>query len=315
MDIYNSIAEKTPHFASNRIINSNVDFETLRQEFELIQSNSLRHCVFRGVNEAKYKLYNSAQREWASWDMGTIGENYEDHIINMINSCKNSESLLEKYYKRLGIIRNDWLILSFLQHYSAPSPLLDFSKDYKTAFFFASSNVNGNHGNTDDISNYISIYYFEFVNEAKKIETLVHYAKRTIAPMPAVSGRDTQIWDDELSYERVMQDCDALLIPSYSHVTELKNSNHSIVTKLMTSNLRSTCQDGEFVCSKSQNEPVEDLFQRKGAKLHCVNIHKALAHYIENTMFDGAIENARQKYFQNEEDIAHLAKLKFLLLN
>ena len=315
MNIYNSIADKTPHFASNRTINSKDDFDALCKDFERIQSNSLRHCVFRGVNEAKYKLYNSAQREWASWDIGTIGEDYESHIIRMIKSCKEKDSLLEKYYKRLGVIRNDWLILSFLQHYSAPSPLLDFSKDYKTAIFFASSNVNGNHGNSNDISNYVSIYYFEFVNEAKKIETLVHYAKRIIAPLPAVLGRDTQIWNNELSYEIVMQDCDALLIPSYSHVTELKNSGHSIVTNLMISNLRSTCQDGEFVCTKLQNEPVEDLFQRKGAKLHCVNIHKALVHYIENTMFDGSIENARQKYFQNEEDIAHSAKLKFLSLS
>ena len=109
-----------------------------------------------------------------------------------------------------------------------------------------------------------------------------------------------------------MQDNDALLIPSYRNVTVLKNSNNSVVTKLVTSNLRSTCQGGEFVCTKLQEEPIEDLFQRKGAKLHCVNIHKALVHYVESKIFEGSLEKACQRYFQNEEDIARSAKLKFL---
>lgn len=223
---------KEKQFSNYKRICSIEELERLVLEFKELQSNRKLHCVFRGVNEAKYKLFNSAQRQWQNWDLSKIGITYKDRINCLLNSCHNS--LLPQYYKRLGISVNDWLYLSFLQHYNAPSPFLDFSKDYKAALFFACYNVQSNGTTENELDNYISIYYFKFVDAAQHINSLKSIAE-TLTKQYVVTE---ELFNEKLSFDTVMKEKDVIFVPSYSNIMRVGKKDNQLM--LATANLRST---------------------------------------------------------------------------
>ncbi len=90
-----------------------------------MKSRVQKGFMFRGVNEAKYKMYNSAQRAWIENDLILNDIPYHNLINRRIIDAKSSNG---NYFKKIGIVQdNDLAILSFLQHYEPPTPLLDFT--------------------------------------------------------------------------------------------------------------------------------------------------------------------------------------------
>ena len=65
---YKNFLEKNPFFESLRINN----IHELSKIEELRSSN----CFYRGVHEAKYKIYSSAQRDWITKDLHTVFNTY-----------------------------------------------------------------------------------------------------------------------------------------------------------------------------------------------------------------------------------------------
>ncbi len=303
MEHYNT-ETKEKQFSNYRRICSVDKLEEIIVEFKKLQNNRKLHCVFRGVNEAKYKLFNSAQRKWQNWDLSKIGIPYKDRINCLLFSCYNS--LLPRYYKRLGISVNDWLYLSFLQHYNAPSPFLDFSKDFKAALFFACYNVQSYGTTENELDNYMSIYYFKFVDAAQQIDSLKNIAE-TLTKQHNINDEH---FYEKLSFDMVMKDRDVIFVPSYSNIMKVGKKKNQLI--LATANLRSTSQEGEFVCNGTENKPLEMLFREHGAELYCVDIHKGLCNYMIQNYLDGSIENARKKYFPQETDISSYATLSFM---
>lgn len=152
--IYNTFEEKADFFNHIKIDTADV-LDTHIKNLLMIENN----CIFRGVHEAKYKLYTSVQREWITKGLGrhiTL-----DFLVeNLIRTIRQNK-MLEKYFKSLNIYPNDLLYLSLLQHYGAPSPLLDFSLNIKFALFFATDNVMWSNSSNDNIEDYISVYYLD----------------------------------------------------------------------------------------------------------------------------------------------------------
>lgn len=304
MEQYNSSSDKRNNFSSYKQISSIGELEDFIKGLKDLQSNRKLHCVFRGVNEAKYMLFNSAQRKWQDWNLVKIGITYKDRINCMLNVCR--KSLLSQYYKRLGISTNDWLFLSFLQHYNAPSPFLDFSKDYKAALFFACNEIRTPETTGSELDNYISIYYFRFVDAAKYIDSLKAIAQALTDDQPI----NKYVFEKELSFNEIMDKHDVIFVPSYSNIMKVGKKKNQLM--LATANLRSTSQEGEFVCNGTENKPLEMLFKEHGAELCCADIHKGLCNYIVQNYLDGSIENARKKYFPQETDISFNATLGFM---
>lgn len=304
MEQYDSFQNKQQQFCNYRNICSIEELGTFIQELKELQSNSKLHCVFRGVNEAKYMLFNSAQRQWQDWNLAKIGITYKDRINCMLNTCR--KSLLSQYYKRLGISANDWLFLSFLQHYNAPSPFLDFSKDYKAALFFACNETRAYKTTGNELENYISIYYFRFVDAAQHINSLKAIAQTLTDDLPI----SKYVFENELSFNTIMDKQDVIFVPSYSNIMKVGKKKNQLI--LATANLRSTSQEGEFVCNGTEDKPLEMLFKEHGAELYCVDIHKGLCNYIIHHYLDGNIESARKKYFPQEIDISSNATLSFM---
>lgn len=153
--VYDSFENKKSFFQENdkewKIDNKN-DFDSFYKKFT---SSSALKCIFRGMGEAKYKLFTSLQRYYIESRIpSAMGvQNFIQKEINNVNS----DPLCE-YYRRLNVKTSDYLYLSFLQHYGAPTPLLDFSHDINVALYFATENLKYGQG-SNDIDDYFSLYY------------------------------------------------------------------------------------------------------------------------------------------------------------
>lgn len=311
LDQYSSLEEKKDHFKSHRVVRTKEDFLLLIDDLKKLSEQNKQKYLFRGVNESKFKLYSSFQRLWIQRSLSEIGLDSKERISTMINHCKDHKCLLHKYFKRLGVVINDWLILSFLQHYGAASPLIDFSKKYSIALFFACDNVKYLMSETE-IDNYISIYYYRTVDVANEITPSIYkLATKFASTKTALQGKE--FWDD-LSFSEVMKDKDTVIVPSYANESKIRNKAKNQLTTYTIANLNSTAQEGEFVCNATPDKPLEDLWINNGRRyIHCVDIHKGLVDYIIHTCLPGeTIEDARKIYYPMERDIADKAQREIL---
>ena len=151
---YNSVEEKKKYFKTCEIHSSKelwAFVDDCKKQADL---------VFRGVNEAKYMLYSSAQvRTNASLSQ----RDFERIISDAISKVRDNTVLM-------GLLRNrskdetDFQILSLLQHYGCGTPVIDFSTNIDAALFFATDRqdkpVQTSAVEERRIDDYISVYFF-----------------------------------------------------------------------------------------------------------------------------------------------------------
>lgn len=324
MDCYSDFKGKELCFSGNvKIDNPQALDRFVNNEIKKEKADKTNHTMFRGINEAKYKLYNSFQRVWKQRNLQKIGVQQSEMIQQMINICKSKDSVCYKHYKQLGVICNEWLVLSFLQHYGAMSPFLDFSKSYKVALFFAFKDLEYRYSSVE-IDNYVSLYYCrikDVLRDLKEVGSLKSYAESVAEDKESCQTKDgrlklnTKIWNEELSFRAVTEKFPVLVIPRYDNQTNICNKRIKIITKYIVANLNATCQDGEFVCNVT-DEPLEMRLLKDGKSyLKCANIHKGLKDYIIKKYLEGSMEKAHKKYFLTGNDIAKEAQDKALSLD
>lgn len=175
---YTSLDEKVSAFAEPGIKNA-LDklycIDTIK-DYEIFRNDvSLEGTIFRGMNEAKYKIFSSLQRRF---QLGAINSKTYPTLFSFmyheIQGLKDS-TVLPEYYKSLGTPVTDYLYMSFLQHYSAPTSLIDFSKSLDVALYFATRDVKYSYSaKSKDISNYVSLYWIEEDNyKTQRLHTLL----------------------------------------------------------------------------------------------------------------------------------------------
>ena len=126
-------------------ISSLVDLESVATFFE-----QMHGWVFRGQCKAKWKLKTALERDCP-------------------NVTPNQESSAIQYFKELanGLAKNgrssiDWL--ARMQHYGTPTRLLDFTKSFDVALYFAFSNPNSNEDHA-----IWAINLYEFMDRSKEL--------------------------------------------------------------------------------------------------------------------------------------------------
>lgn len=151
---YKTLEEKSRSFEENNII-----IKTLKEFDDWYTSvKTEKNFVFRGVNEAKYKIYTSAQREWLTKYTSQIS--YFKYIKAILTYVKNN-TLLSRYLKSMGFNTIvDLYYLSLMQHFHAPTMLLDFSHSIDVALYFSLDNMQYTFSE-NLIDDYFSIYYFD----------------------------------------------------------------------------------------------------------------------------------------------------------
>jgi hypothetical protein len=139
-------------------IDSIEDFEEIFEE-----NKNSSEILYRGVSEAKWRIYSSLQRYWINEKIYEKGIDYKCFIEKTIlNAKKQQGNILEKFFRKNGISpNNDIAVLSFLQHYGCPTPLVDWTNSFINSLYFATENINDNNDEVREIEKYFSVYYIE----------------------------------------------------------------------------------------------------------------------------------------------------------
>ncbi len=294
IDKYSSLEEKEKKFISLQI-DSKEELDKLIADWS--DKNQDKKIIFRGVTEAKYKLINSAQRIWNGNELVKLGKSYHDFIQTEIENAKNfHNNLLIKFYNSFGHNAYDLSILSFLQHYKAPTPLLDFTYNFDCALFFGTDGLT--HNPSSNIENYFSIYAIDtssrdFISFLQHLESITNQINSII-----VNNSDIKIdyneslnKIDELKYNH-FKDLTLFYLPGYLkngisfNIPSIPNFNLTYNQH----NLNVINQEGLFVFNSDPIHPLEDYFSGgydtgfqnifQLPKINCWNIHKSFADYV-----------------------------------
>lgn len=323
MDCYASIDEKRPFFKNGYdslfVIDTPNQFAQMIAQLDTFRNNDKLHAVFRGVYEAKFKLFTSLQREWAAKDVGKSGISLMQFVKRSLTHIKHLgpgnryEHILMRHFCALGIDANDWLLLAFMQHYGAPSPLLDFTRNWQPALFFICLNM-PTYDSPAEIDHYSALVAFKAVDVCDKVtpslsKDLCH---KFHARFPVAQPNDDvkrRFFQNELLFENVMATNQVRVIPAYRGVTPIREkvgAKFMVHYSFPIANLNMVSQEGEFVCNISPDVPLEKLFvdARGNYHIYCYNIHKSLRQHIISTYLGGSIEQKAIELFPKEEDIA-----------
>lgn len=285
---YKSLVEK--QFSSNRIIKYKYDIDDILTEFDGKDS-----LIFRGVNEAKYKIYTSAQRAWLTKDLKN-NTSFDRFIYELLYSLRE-DKLLNDFLTSLDFKYNDVLGLAMLQHYGSPSTLIDFTLDLKTALFFAIDGLIGNK-TRDEIGDYMSLYYIDR-NQCKRfLCSLIEVLNVGLEKGIQVYEEVVKMYSGTTVNCKLLTDIDAFTmwcnpenggngLPDFK-LSYLGNplkgpnlSSYKTGEKLVWSSWNLIAQKGCSIMYNEAEEPLETYMSKHQLPIHCINIHKSLADYIK----------------------------------
>ena len=292
---YTTLEEKANHFEATNIENK-ADLDNLINEWTERDKN--KRIIFRGVKEAKYKLINSAQRFWIGEELESLGRSYEEFIQTEIDKAKEFHNrLLEKFYAAFGHPAYDLSVLSFLQHYKAPTPLLDFTYNFDTALFFATKELR--HEPSIDIDNYCSVYAID-TKVTTDFPSIISHIKLSLTEIDNIiiqsKGRKINVTNELKKFERLhyktFHELRLFYMPGYTRkgIQFTLKSRPKFKLVYNQHNLNIINQKGLFVFNSDPTHPLEDYFSGGYGtgfqstfhlpKMKCWNIHKSLNEYI-----------------------------------
>ncbi len=318
---YSSLAEKATFFESNNIENK-TDLDDLIKEWTKKDNNN--SIIFRGLTEAKYKLLNSAQRYWNGEELDRLGKSYEEFIQTEIDKAKRFQNgLLEKFYDSFGHPAYELSILSFLQHYKAPTPLLDFTYNFDSALFFATDGLK--HDPSLDIDNYCSIYAIDTKSIPREFPSIISHIQTSLSQIDnlliqnkgkLISSTNVLKNFESLQY-KTFHGLKLFYLPGYTPtgIRFTLKSRPSFKLVYNQHNLNIINQKGLFVFNSNPTLSLEDFFSGGDGnelqstfrlpKIKCWNIHKSLNEYIVRHLRENRqIPIDREFMFPQEEFIA-----------
>ncbi len=260
-------------------------------EIKILNTN----LMYRGVKEAKYKIFTSAFREWYTGEFDQLGIDFKQFVQSLVDAIR-ANKLLQDYYKSLRIETNDLLYMSMLQHYCNHSPMLDLTHNLDVAIYFALDGIKlGNTGS--ELDDYFSIYAFDVFHAAKEWNPIDWFlvsgqesAQRMIKDFRARNHTllDTTHVDNVDDYTKWINPANGSGlsdIPIYLFKNPLHNS--FIFPQIIStgegiywSNLNLMAQEGGFLLYNNGAVPLEEYILSKtnfGVKpIICYNIRKTL---------------------------------------
>lgn len=277
---YSSFSEKSNNFNIIKIETIEDLVSNFGEKFDNLSG------IFRGINKSKYKIYTTLQREY-------ILQNIDDNFsIDKYLEIFKKNQLLSEYFNSLQIKLTKVAILSFLQHYRAPTPLIDFTKNLCTAIYFAIENykeedilINGN-----EIDNYFSVFYIS--NEDTKLLS-VH---KIIEGFEEINTKFQNLFVDKKRYEiEGVQYMDGFIERSLEkiYLIDLKNQ-YKIFS--IENNIRILSQQGLFIHNSYKDKPLEIAL-----KEFFIEATRFIGSQLDDIAHDEQIEEINNKYFENLE--------------
>lgn len=179
---YVSSSDKDSRYCQSLYIDNEQDLKNVFDE--LIAHND--EYSYRGICDARYKMYSSSQRLWFYDDqrMLRLGcNNYYDTIECLIKLAA-SQPEVQQYIQKNNLPANDFLILAMLQHFGSPSPMLDFSNNVLKGLFFAVDNMPAWTDNgTNRLEDFVSLYFIRRnIDWGKNMKDNVNLQYRQVRP-------------------------------------------------------------------------------------------------------------------------------------
>lgn len=247
--------------------------------------------IYRGTTEAKYKLLTSSQRLWISDEMKQwASKSYIDFISDLVKNA-GENTIIKKVFDLYNYSTHDreFPILSLLQHYGAPTPLMDWTYNNNVAFYFATDGLKKKEQPKEDIDNYFSIYRINKRQYKRELLNVIDFTSdlpdvKTFNEFGDESGnkksntifyisdfeRKGESTGDKKAYSKLM-------IRTAKPLTSVYNQN--IIP-----------QEGLFIFNPFSEKTLEEIFNtdlnKSGWNLaltpfDCFNIHKDLAEYLK----------------------------------
>lgn len=270
MRFYRALQEKSQYF-----IKRNLRFDNLKDLLDLLKefsSSDNQDFLFRGQPEAKFMLYSSLQRYWVERKLEKYYGSYRELIDNLIeNSRKWNSGLILRYLKNSGWNETEMSILSIMQHYGVPTPLLDFTCDVHKSLFFAISNIDLSPP-VSEIEKYFSIYYI--------------YKDNPVLGLGEKKSSGPQKSDLNLAMK--------------SGISLIDNTNEAY---RIQNNLNILNQEGAFIFNSSPVDPLEKRYFKHVSRLKrisgkelpreiggCMNINKKLSGELREFLQEKGID-------------------------
>ena len=233
-------------------------------------------------------MYTSAQRKWLEYEMKQWGSfGYLDYIKNQVDNAAKTKLLKKvlEYYNYKGADK-EFPLLAILQHYGAPTPLLDWSYNYNVALFMAT--VNGKTAedkNRTSLKNYFSIYRINKLDHQSinELYGFLDIAKRKGLPKIldfAAESNYLSLMSDANGFVRmVFYISDFIQSLSDGKLRRIQ-SRRKPLTSIYNQNI--IPQEGLFIFNPDGEKPLEDMISKENTtnSFNCYNIHKDLSEYL-----------------------------------
>jgi len=235
---YKTFTEKSNHFNIIKI-ESIDDFHKIYSEHQKSQG------IYRGISTSSYKIFTSKQREFF------LTSTNKDYL-----SLLKNDKYIQEYFKIAKIPMTDFSFYSLLQHYGKPTPLIDFTRNFSKAMFFALDEIDTNKCK-NEIDNYFSIFFISTSNLdlLDASEQFIGAVKFNNAANNYFEGYENYSEDLILKQTEDLVNIwirDVFLLESNSRIDSfitIKN-NHRIIM-----------QEGVFICNRDISKPLEEALK------------------------------------------------------
>jgi hypothetical protein len=167
--------------------------------------------------------------------------------------------LIKKYLKTFKIPPSKLSIWSYLQHYGAPTPYIDFSTNFSKALYFAVEKFDKKTFKPiNDFLDRFSLYFiekndFDSINIPKVFESFQEFKRVS-------SGKGMGYSD--YSYDLEVQHLDRMFDLSVTDVFLINHDENFIDIYNTYNNIRIVSQDGLFINNTYENMPLEESLKK-----------------------------------------------------
>lgn len=216
---------------------------------------------------------------------------YIEFISKLVDKA-NDNPLINKVFKTYNYSRRDreFPILSLLQHYGAPTPLMDWTYNNNVAFYFATNGLFKKEKTSNTIDEYFSVYRINKRNYKSELLNIIDFIPNRIIP----EIKKFNNWGDDngdpnsnsifyISDFEKKGESKGIIKPSKHLIIRTKKP----ITSIFNQNI--IPQEGLFIFNPFSQKTLEEIFNtdlnRDGwnfvlTQFDCFNIHKDLAEYL-----------------------------------